>query len=303
MTDTGHHHHDHGAPDSGARVNDPVCGMSVDPQKTQHRTRLDDRDYFFCNPRCREKFIADPAKYLAPKPANSPPAPVPLGAIWTCPMHPEIRRDKPGACPLCGMALEPAGVAPDASPNLELVDMTRRFWIGVALALPVVLLDMGGHWLHLEGELSVWLQFAFASPVVLWAGAPFFARGWASLRNRSLNMFSLIALGTGAAYLYSLAATFAPSFFPASLRQDAAWSRSITKRPPSSPFSSCSARCWSCARASAPAARSVPCSTSRRRSRAASAPTAAMKRFRSIACSMAIACACGPAMRCRSTAA
>jgi Cu+-exporting ATPase len=223
MTDNRHHHHhhDHRAAESGGvRVEDPVCGMSVDPQKTQHRTRLDDRDYFFCNPRCREKFIADPAKYLTPKAVEAPlPVPSPPGTIWTCPMHPEIRQDKPGACPLCGMALEPTGIAPDAGPNPELVDMMRRFWIGAALALPVVLLDMGGHWLHLESEFSVWLQFAFASPVVLWAGAPFFVRGWASLRNRSLNMFSLIALGTGAAYLYSLAATFAPSLFPASLRQ------------------------------------------------------------------------------------
>ncbi len=224
MTDSNHHHHhhNHGAADSaGVRVKDPVCGMSVDPQKTQHRTRSGDQDYFFCNPRCREKFIADPAKYLAPKPAEeAPPAPAPPGTIWTCPMHPEIRQDKPGACPICGMALEPAGIAPDAGPNPELVDMTRRFWIGLVLALPVVVLDMGGHWLHLASALSVWLQFAFASPVVLWAGAPFFARGWASLRYRSLNMFSLIALGTGAAYLYSLAATFAPSLFPAGLRQD-----------------------------------------------------------------------------------
>jgi Cu+-exporting ATPase len=217
-----HHHHDHGTSDSGGvRVKDPVCGMSVDPQKTQHRTRFNGQDYFFCNPRCREKFIADPAKYLAPETADAPsPAPVPPGTIWTCPMHPEIRRDKPGTCPICGMALEPAGIAPDAGPNPELVDMTRRFRIGLVLALPVVLLDMGGHWLRIESELSVWLQFAFASPVVLWAGAPFFARGWASVRHRSLNMFSLIALGTGAAYLYSLAATFAPSLFPASLRQN-----------------------------------------------------------------------------------
>ncbi|HXE27042.1 MAG TPA: heavy metal translocating P-type ATPase [Stellaceae bacterium] len=222
MTDHDHHHHhpDHGhAESAGVRVKDPVCGMSVDPQKTQHRTRFNDQDYFFCNPRCREKFIADPAKYVAPKPAEAPPAPAAPGTIWTCPMHPEIRRDKPGACPICGMALEPAGITPDAGPNPELVDMRRRFWIGAALALPVVLLDMGGHWFHIESALSVWLQFAFASPVVLWAGAPFFARGWASIRHRSLNMFSLIALGTGAAYLYSLAATFAPILFPASLRQ------------------------------------------------------------------------------------
>jgi P-type Cu+ transporter len=227
MTDNTHHHHhhDHGAAESGT-VKDPVCGMSVDPQKTRHRTRLGDQDYFFCNPRCREKFIADPAKYLAPKPAEEAPPPAPPGTIWTCPMHPEIRQDKPGACPICGMALEPAGVAPDAGPNPELADMTRRFWIGAALALPVVVLEMGGHfpWLDLHHyvapQLSVWLQFALTSPVVLWAGAPFFARGWASLRHRSLNMFSLIALGTGAAYLYSLAATFAPGLFPAGPRQD-----------------------------------------------------------------------------------
>ena len=195
--------------------------MSVDPEKTRHRARFGDQDYFFCNPRCREKFIADPATYLAPKSAEAPPpAPVAPGMIWTCPMHPEIRQEKPGACPICGMALEPAGIAPDAAPNPELADMTRRFWIGLALALPVVALDMGGHWLRIDGALSVWLQFALASPVVLWAGAPFFARGWTSLRNQSLNMFSLIALGTGAAYLYSLAATIAPSLFPASLRED-----------------------------------------------------------------------------------
>ena len=145
MTDNTHHHHhhDHGAAKAGT-VKDPVCGMSVDPQKTRHRTRIGGQDYFFCNPRCREKFIADPAKYLAPKPAEAPP-PAPPGTIWTCPMHPEIRQDKPGACPICGMALEPAGVAPDAGPNPELVDMTRRFWIGAALALPVVVLEMGGH--------------------------------------------------------------------------------------------------------------------------------------------------------------
>jgi P-type Cu+ transporter len=224
MTDTGHNHHHDPAP-SGVRVKDPVCGMNVDPQKTPHRARLNDRDYFFCNPRCREKFLADPAKYLAPTPAEALP-PAPRGTIWTCPMHPEIRRDKPGVCPLCGMALEPAGIAPDSGPNPELVDMTRRFWIAAGLALPVFVLEMGGHFpglnLHhdVSPALSMWLQFAFASPVVLWAGAPFFARGWASLRNRSLNMFSLIALGTGAAYLYSLAATFVPNLFPESLRHD-----------------------------------------------------------------------------------
>jgi Cu+-exporting ATPase len=217
-----HHHHDHSPADSGAvTVKDPVCGMSVDPQKTQHRTQAGGGDYFFCNARCREKFIANPAQYLAPKPAETPPpAHVAPGTIWTCPMHPEIQQDKQGVCPLCGMALEPAGIAVDTGPNPELVDMTRRFWIGLVLALGVVALDMGGDRLLPQGDLSVGLQFILASPVVLWAGAPFFARGWASLRHRSLNMFSLIALGTGAAYLYSLAATFASGLFPASLRQE-----------------------------------------------------------------------------------
>ena len=228
MTDTPQHHHDHAPSTVGsATVKDPVCGMSVDPQKTPHRARFEDQDYFFCNPKCREKFIADPAKYLAPKPQEAvPAAPVAPGTIWTCPMHPDIRQDKPGACPLCGMALEPAGVPAETGPSPELIDMTRRFWIAAALALPVFVLEMGGHFpginLHhyISMEVSVWVQFALATPVVLWAGAPFFARGWASLRNRSLNMFSLIALGTGAAYLYSCAATFLPGLFPASLHQE-----------------------------------------------------------------------------------
>jgi Cu+-exporting ATPase len=223
MTDHSHHHHhpDHGAAATGGvLVKDPVCGMSVDPQKTQHRTQHDGEDYFFCNPRCREKFIADPAKYLARTPTDaSPPAPVPAGTIWTCPMHPEIQQDKQGACPLCGMALEPSGISADAGPNPELVDMTRRFWIALGLSLPIVFLDMGGARLLPDGDFSIGPQFILASPVVLWAGAPFFARGWASLRHRALNMFTLIALGTGAAYLYSVVATFAPSLFPARLRQ------------------------------------------------------------------------------------
>lgn len=227
MTDHSHYHrHDHGHTESGGvRVKDPVCGMSVDPETTQHRTRFGDQDYFFCNPRCREKFIADPEKYLAPKPAEAPP-PAPAGTIWTCPMHPEIRRDKPGSCPICGMALEPAGVSTETGPSPELIDMTRRFWIGAVLSAPMLILEMGAHFpglnLHhyVSAQASVWIQFALGSPVVLWAGWPFFVRGWASLRNRSLNMFSLIALGVGAAYLYSLAATFAPGLFPEGLRRE-----------------------------------------------------------------------------------
>ena len=151
-------------------------------------------------------------------------APAVTATIYTCPMHPQIRQAGPGSCPICGMALEPLSAGEEAGPNPELLDMTRRFWIGTALAAPTVILEMGGHVpglnLHhyISPQLTVWIEFLLATPVVLWAGWPFLVRGFASFRNRSLNMFSLIALGTGAAYLYSLAATFAPGLFPESLR-------------------------------------------------------------------------------------
>src|SRR6266567_2624461 len=138
-------------------------------------------------------------------------APVPAGTIYTCPMHPQIRQVGPGHCPICGMALEPE-LAGEAGPNPELVDMTRRFWIGLVLSIPVVALEMGGHLANLHmllgGNLSNRLQFAFATPVVLWAGWPFFVRGWRSIVTRNLNMFTLIAMGTGVAYAYSLVATY-----------------------------------------------------------------------------------------------
>jgi Cu+-exporting ATPase len=146
--------------------------------------------------------------------------------IYTCPMHPQIRRTEPGNCPICGMALEPVGASAETGPSAELVDMTRRFWIGAALAVPTVILEMGAHFPglnvhhYIAPQASVWIQFVLGTPVVLWAGWPFFERGGASVRNRSLNMFSLIALGVGAAYLYSLAATFAPGLFPQGLRQE-----------------------------------------------------------------------------------
>ena len=187
--------------------------MTVDPAATPHRVHHHGADYFFCNAGCRAKFIAAPEKYLAP--AASVHAALP-GTSWTCPMHPEIVRDAPGACPICGMALEATGMT--AEPNPELTDMTRRLWIGAALAVPVVLLDMGGSWLGISPDLSIWLQLVLATPVVWWAGWPFFQRGWASFVSRSLNMFSLIALGVGAAYGYSLAATIAPGLFPPDLR-------------------------------------------------------------------------------------
>ena len=200
---------------------DPVCGMKVDPKASKHRAEHGGTLFHFCSASCRTKFIAEPARYLAPKIAT-PPAPAADGAIYTCPMHPEVRQVGPGNCPICGMALEPAEITADAGPNPELVDMTRRFWIGTALALPVVALEMGGHLLGLRHLVSpttsTWIQFLLATPVILWAGWPFFERAWASLVSRNLNMFTLIAIGTGAAYLYSLFATFVPGVFPAGFR-------------------------------------------------------------------------------------
>ncbi|WP_424138440.1 heavy metal translocating P-type ATPase [Roseomonas chloroacetimidivorans] len=205
------------------RVTDPVCGMKVDPATSTHRLEHGGTTFHFCSAGCRSKFEADPEKYLRPKTAAQA-VTAPKGAIYTCPMHPQIRQQEPGNCPICGMALEPLEVTADAAPNHELADMTRRFWIGLALTVPVVILEMGAHipglGLHqlVSPRMSVWIQFLLGTPVVLWAGWPFFVRGWQSVVNRSLNMFSLIALGTGAAYLYSLVATFAPSIFPEGFR-------------------------------------------------------------------------------------
>jgi P-type Cu+ transporter len=203
---------------------DPVCGMKVDPATSAHRHAYGGRLYHFCSARCLSKFAKEPQKLLSLRGRTPPKSPA--GAVYTCPMHPQIRQTQPGSCPICGMALEPVTIGEDTGPNPELIDMTRRFWIGAALSIPVVILEMGAHVpglnLHhlVSPQLSIWVQFLLATPVVLWAGWPFFIRGWASLRNRSLNMFSLIALGIGTAYLYSLAATFAPNLFPENLRQD-----------------------------------------------------------------------------------
>ena len=218
------HAHDHhrrthdAAPADDGRVIDPVCGMRVDPTTRKHVFDHDHTTYHFCSAGCRTKFAADPQRYLDPKPRQED---VPEGTIYTCPMHPEIRQVGPGSCPICGMALEPDVVTLDEQPNHELADMTRRFWIGLALALPVIVLDMGAHIVGhslIDPALSGWIQLAFATPVVLWAGWPFFVRGWQSLRTRNLNMFTLIAMGTGVAYLYSLVATLAPHLFPATFR-------------------------------------------------------------------------------------
>jgi len=253
---------------------DPVCGMTVDPAKSPHRAEHGGRTWYFCCAGCRSKFLVDPARFAeAEKPAccghhreqashdtKPKPAATESGATYTCPMHPEVRRKEPGACPecgmaleavgvpattrveytcpmhpqivqdhpgncpICGMALEPRTVTVEAAPSPELADMTRRFWIGAALTLPVLLLAMGPHLTGFPSHeliaprLSAWLQFAFSTPVVLWAGWPFFERGWRSIITWRLNMFTLIAIGTGAAFLYSAVAVFVPDVFPASYR-------------------------------------------------------------------------------------
>ena len=205
-----HSTHSHAA---GAAI-DPVCGMTVDPDKSPHRHEYLHQTYHFCSAGCRAKFATDPGKYLDDAAAAPLPHDVSADAIYTCPMHPEVRQVGPGSCPICGMALEPELGGGDGGG--ELAEMARRFWISLALALPVVALDMGGHFgfVHLPYGVSSFIQFAFATPVVLWGGWPFFVRGFQSLLTRNLNMFTLIALGTGVAYGYSIVAVLAPGLFP-----------------------------------------------------------------------------------------
>jgi len=228
---------------------DPVCGMTVHAEKAlagQHAGH----QYHFCSEHCRTAFAAAPDRYtsasssgepghhhgdhgggvhaadkgqvVAQSAAGSAPS-AGEGAEWTCPMHPEIRRPGPGSCPICGMALEPVLVTADSGPTPELADMTRRFWVGVALAVPVVLLEMASHLFPgvedvIPATVNTWLQLVLATPVVVWAGWPFFVRGWASVRTWNLNMFTLIAMGTGVAWVYSVIATLAPGIFPDSFR-------------------------------------------------------------------------------------
>ncbi len=278
---------------SETRVRDPVCGMLVDPAKAAGKFDYQGQTYYFCNPRCLQKFQAQPDVYLMPtpvasgmqlpvmQPGDSPPlrsglavvdlaatgsqqssafrpppsastyicpmdpevrqdhpgscpkcgmalepehiAPPPTRTQWVCPMHPQIVRDEPGNCPICGMGLEPQTVTAADAPNPELIDMSRRFWISVALSAPLFIIAMIDmlpsmplqHWL---GATTLrWIEFALATPVVLWCGLPFFERGWQSIVNRSPNMFTLIAIGTGAAYGFSVVATLAPGLFPETL--------------------------------------------------------------------------------------
>jgi P-type Cu+ transporter len=203
----------------------------VHPATAKDRAERDGQTYYFCCSGCKAKFMADPGQYVKPtaRPApvglNAPSAPVAQGTIYTCPMHPQIRRSEPGGCPICGMALEPEGIPEAEGTSPELKDMTRRFVIGAVLATPIFVLEMGGQLavLNLDYYVSIaasmWIQFALTTPIVLWCAWPFFQRAWASILNRLPNMFTLIALGVGASYLYSLVATFAPTLFPAGLRQ------------------------------------------------------------------------------------
>ena len=218
--------HQHHAPiqlaAAGPDVIDPVCGMTVNPVTTPHHAEHDGHDFHFCSAGCRTKFVADPGKYATGARRPSEP-PAPAGTIYTCPMHPEIRQVGPGSCPICGMGLEPELVTAETGPNPELVDFTRRFWVGLVLTLPVFALEMGGHltglMMRLGGQTSGWIQFALATPVVLWSGWPFFERGWRSLITRNLNMFTLIAMGVGVAWVNSVIAVVVPGLFPPAFRR------------------------------------------------------------------------------------
>ncbi|MFL4993682.1 MAG: heavy metal translocating P-type ATPase [Microvirga sp.] len=218
---SGHHHHRHEPAADAGTVKDPVCGMMVDPHATPHRARHEGNSYYFCSSGCRSKFMADPAKYAELSAARTA-EPVPDGTIYTCPMHPQIRQVGPGSCPICGMALEPVLATAETGPSHELIEMTRRFWIGLVLSVPVVALEMGGHLTglshYLSPQTSNWIQMLLGTPVVLWAGWPFIVRGWQSIMTRNMNMFTLIAMGTGVAWVYSIVATLAPDVFPAAFR-------------------------------------------------------------------------------------
>ncbi|RWL48592.1 MAG: cadmium-translocating P-type ATPase [Mesorhizobium sp.] len=208
-------------PESYLTAIDPVCGMSVDRATARHFLRHEGQGFYFCSAGCKGKFEAEPAKYLA---GRAQPQPMPKGTQYTCPMHPEIIRDKPGSCPICGMALEPMGVPTgDEGPNPELVDFTRRFWVSAALSVPLLIFAMApmlglSFESLIDGRTKTWVELALASPVVLWAAFPFFHRGWESVVNRSPNMWTLISLGVGAAYLYSVVAALFPDIFPHQFR-------------------------------------------------------------------------------------
>jgi Cu+-exporting ATPase len=207
------------APKAETTVIDPVCGMQVDPLKTPHQAIHEATDYYFCSARCRERFVANPTTFLQPIPVASA-APPPVGTIYTCPMHPEIRQAGPGTCPICGMALEPEMPSLDDEDNPELQDFSRRFWWTLPLTITTLLLAMFGHRLPgIAASTRTWAELTLSTPVVLWAGWPFFQRCVQSIRHRSPNMFTLIGIGIAAAFGYSVVATLAPQMFPVSFRE------------------------------------------------------------------------------------
>jgi Cu+-exporting ATPase len=208
-------------PEAYLTATDPVCGMSVERATARHFMRHEGKGFYFCSAGCKGKFEAKPEKYLGDRPV---PEPMPRGTQYTCPMHPEIVRDKPGSCPICGMALEPMGVPTgEEGPNPELIDFTRRFWVSAILSIPLLLITMGSmlglpfrEWI---GERAAgWIELGLATPVVIWAAIPFFHRGWESIVNRSPNMWTLISIGVGTAYVYSVIATLFPEIFPHQFR-------------------------------------------------------------------------------------
>jgi len=222
--DDAHHGHEHHA---GSSVRDPVCGMTIDPAKAAAKVEYAGTKYYFCSAGCAAKFRADPERYVKPPEPKPPAPPPPAGTLYTCPMHPEIIRDAPGACPICGMALEPRTVTLEEGENPELVSMRRRFWVSTALTLPVFVIAMR-HYLpgnplgqFASPAVLAWLELLLASPVVLWGGWPFFVRGWRSVVTWNLNMYTLIALGVVVAYVYSVVAHLFPGLFPASFRNQA----------------------------------------------------------------------------------
>ncbi|HYM18548.1 MAG TPA: heavy metal translocating P-type ATPase [Micropepsaceae bacterium] len=215
------HSHKHGdtRPAGASLAKDPVCGMNVDPHTAKHRAEYLGRTYYFCGAKCAEKFKAEPTKYITPRP--EPAAQAPAGTTYTCPMHPQIRQAGPGFCPICGMALEPVIAGSETGPSPEYLDMRKRFLVGLGFALPLLVLENAAHLLNVhlvDPQTSNWVEFLLATPVVLWCGWPFFVRAWGSLVTRNLNMFTLIALGTGIAWLYSLAGTLMPQSFPDAFR-------------------------------------------------------------------------------------
>jgi Cu+-exporting ATPase len=214
--DVNHVHHSPSGPIAALAGRDPVCGMTVKPE-SPHESQWGETRYRFCSAKCKTKFDAEPQRYLAP-PAPAAAADAPAGAEYTCPMHPEVRQIGPGTCPKCGMALEP--VLPELEQdedNAEYRDFHRRFWTSLPLTVIVVVLAMAGHRFEwLPPAVRTWSEMLLSAPIVLWAGAPFFVRGWQSLRHRSPNMWTLISLGTGAAFVYSVVASLAPGLFPAS---------------------------------------------------------------------------------------